>query len=500
MKSASKLIIIGSLSMVLLGSGEWTRAESIDSMADAMQLGRSLYRGTVAFSGPARLAQFVLPATSKVCSNCHGLRGEGKSEAGIEAPSLQWRRLTAARGALPAFTSEDAIAQAIVEGTGRHQQPLLSPMPQFVLSAEERSALLAYLHVIGTEMDPVPGVHTGSITIGSVLPLSGSRAEIGRSIQSALEARLDRVNRNGGIFGRQIELRVADAGKDAKTAMQAVQGLIDEGVFALLGSMIPVNHDELVALARKKSVPLVATLGLPVNDSSDSYLTYLFPSLVTQSKQLLNVMQHYCAPAVSGTLVLHTPEVRLRDVAQQVRAGANSGDIRLSVVEDEEQIRQALKAQPVGTVIGVLPSGLVASLREQWAGRMHAGQCLGTLAVLSGNPPDSTNVPASQTSTRRDRAEVIVLPMPPLAQSVNEPTLTEARLWQLLGDIAAQTFVEAVARAGYVLDTAGFIQALITLRAYETAPGINVTFSEKQHHGLNVAYLWRIDDHEPAKR
>jgi mono/diheme cytochrome c family protein len=462
---------------------------------DPLQLGRSLYRGTQAFAAPARLGQLALP--NMACANCHGVRGEGRREAGIDAPPLQWRRLLAARDASPAFVDEAAIAQAIEANRGRQGQSLLAPMPQFFLTPQERTALLAYLRVLGSEAEPVVGVSADLITLGSVLPLSGARAALGRAIQAALQARLAEVNRNGGVFGRQLVLRVADAGSDGGHALQALNTLLDGGVFAVLASLVPGNPDELARSARSQGVPLVATLGVPLNDSADAYLTYLLPSLVSQSRQLLNTLARDCSPVATPKLVLYAPEPRLRALAQQLQVDADG--IHIQPVADAVQIQRALAVQPTGTVIGLLPPGLAKSLRQQWSAHNAAGQCLGTLAVLSGNPPHASSAPVAQAIARQP-LEVSMLPMSPLTRAATAVPLTEAQIWPFLADTAVQIFVESAARTGRLLDTPGFLQALASLRSYTTASGLSVSFSEKQHHGLNVAYLWRGDDHESARQ
>lgn len=489
------------LTLILMGNSPHICAEPIAAKNDAIRLGRSLYRGTQAFSAPAKLSQVALP--SAACANCHGLRGEGKFEAGVQVPPVQWQRLMAARGEQASYASAEAVAQAIAEGQGRHQQALLAPMPQFTLSQQEQAALLAYLRVIGTESEPVSGVTAEIITIGSLLPLTGRRAALGRDIQAALEARLTEVNRNGGIFGRKIVLRVADAGDNTDSALQAAQGLMNDGVFALLASFMPDANQALSSMARSRGVPLVASLGLPLNDSQDLYLSYVLPSLLAQSQQLLRDLPRYCNASKTGTLVLYSAEPHLRELAQQL---SENTDMLSQVVVNAEQIQSALQAHPAANVIALLPPDLAASLRQYWATEQSTTQCLGTLAALSGNPPNASNVPALQSSSSQMLAqlqqhlEVTVLPMSPLLQAEHAPPLSESQLWALLADIATQSFVEAASRAGRVLDTAGFMQALGSLHAYKTTSGLSVTFSEKQHHGLNVAYLWNGDYHETAKQ
>lgn len=495
MKIASKLLVTAGFSLGLFLFGALVQAADVDSV----QLGRSLYRGTQAFAAPAQLGQVALPASSAACANCHGLRGEGKLEAGISAPPIQWRRLITSRDNQSGFANEATIVNAIALGQGRQQQALLAPMPQFSLSKQEQAALLAYLRVVGTEFEPVLGVSDKAITIGSVLPLSGRRVALGRAIQTALEARLAEVNNNGGIFGRKIVLKVADAGESTESAMQAARVLMNQDIFALLGSFVPEAQSELVTIARSQNVPVVSSLGLPLKDSTDDYLTYLLPSLTTQTQQLLMELPRYCASDLSSTLLLHAAEPRLNTLVQQLQARDDDANIHTQVVANGSQIQAALQAFPASRVIALLSPDLANNLRQQLLESKAPVHCLGTLAVLSGHPANSVNAMSLNQVAKHSHIEVIVLPMPPLMQADNAPPLTEAQLWPMLENISVQTFVEALARSGRALDTPTFLQAFSTLRAYETASGLRVTFTEKQHYGLNVAYLWKEENHEPDK-
>src|SRR5215217_7536719 len=40
-------------------------------------------------------ADLELPGSSFACANCHGLRGEGANEGGLQPPPLKWSALTA---------------------------------------------------------------------------------------------------------------------------------------------------------------------------------------------------------------------------------------------------------------------------------------------------------------------------------------------------------------------------------------------------------------------
>ncbi len=83
-----------------------------------------------------------------------------------------------------------------------------------------------------------PGVTTSSITIGMVVPLTGSAAPTwGAGIVNGAKARFDQVNAQGGIDGRQLKLVTEDDQSSPAQNLTAVQSLVqDSHSFAILGT------------------------------------------------------------------------------------------------------------------------------------------------------------------------------------------------------------------------------------------------------------------------
>jgi mono/diheme cytochrome c family protein len=122
-----------------------------------------------------------VPASSFSCANCHGLRGEGTREGGIEPPPINWERLTQPhtsaltrreRGAYNEATLARAVSDAL-DPAGARLHPA---MPNYRMTREQMADLIAYLKQLGNESDTEPGVDDETIRLGAVLPLSGTRA------------------------------------------------------------------------------------------------------------------------------------------------------------------------------------------------------------------------------------------------------------------------------------------------------------------------------------
>ena len=64
------------------------------------------------------------------------------------------------------------------------------------------------------------------VRVGAVLPLTGSYAVYGKSLERGALLAAERVNASGGIEGRRIEILVRDSESDDKTAAEAFQALV----------------------------------------------------------------------------------------------------------------------------------------------------------------------------------------------------------------------------------------------------------------------------------
>jgi hypothetical protein len=174
------------------------------------QRGQQLYeRGTSASGaavsasiGPgAPVAGSVLP-----CANCHGLDGLGRAEGGIVPANVTWDALTKPYGfqradgrTRPPYTDR-LVKRAITMGLDPAGNALHKAMPRYTLTLTDASDLVAYLKVVGRLSDP--GLTETSVRIGVILPPGND----GTVMREALSRHFAQVNRQGGIYGRTIEL------------------------------------------------------------------------------------------------------------------------------------------------------------------------------------------------------------------------------------------------------------------------------------------------------
>ncbi|MEP7177994.1 MAG: ABC transporter substrate-binding protein [Pseudonocardiales bacterium] len=101
-----------------------------------------------------------------------------------------------------------------------------------------------------------PGVTKDSILVGTTQPLTGPAAPGYSKISAAMTAYFKYANEGGGINGRKVTLKVLDDGYNpANTASQTRQLVLQDKVFALLGSLGTPTHTAVLDFVKTNKVP-----------------------------------------------------------------------------------------------------------------------------------------------------------------------------------------------------------------------------------------------------
>jgi ABC-type branched-subunit amino acid transport system substrate-binding protein len=192
------------LTALLIGGCLLTAA--IDLRASGSeQRGKDIYSGTAATGIKARVGvpPVDAPATLLACVNCHGADGKGKAEGQIVPSDITWDALTKPYGVTHASGrthqpyTERLLVRAICLGIDPAGHELHATMPRFQMSREDAGALIQYLKRLGSDADP--GLSESTLAIGTVAPAGSPSAAV-------LHAYFDTLNKQGGVYGRRVEL------------------------------------------------------------------------------------------------------------------------------------------------------------------------------------------------------------------------------------------------------------------------------------------------------
>jgi ABC-type branched-subunit amino acid transport system substrate-binding protein len=451
-----------------------------------------------------------LPAASFNCANCHGLRGEGTKEGGLQPPPLNWEALmrpaTSAltRRARAAYT-EATLARAISLGVDPAGARLHPGMPRYVMTPEQMKDLIAYLRKLGKEADADPGVTDQKIKIGASLPLTGPLAEIGEDVKATLAASFAEINSQGGIYGRSFELVVEDSRGEPAETLEATRRLIErDNVFALVGSFEPRDDAAVNEVLKRSEVPLVGPVTLSPRPTlpPNPYVFYLLPTFNDQARSLVDFVKTKAQSGHARLGVFYSNSDFNRDALAGLRSQAKMYSMEIVA----EQSYDAGRFSPTSAI------ELLTRMKPDYVFFFGGANDLNTLAremeqaKLKRTPllSSATMVGRGAFNLPESIAEQTFLSYPASLPDQNEfaefiNLMQRARVplrnpaFQAVAYAATRILFEATKSAGRQLDRTALISSLEQIRELKTGVVPPVTFGPNQRVGSNGSYVVRVD-------
>lgn len=102
----------------------------------------------------------------------------------------------------------------------------------------------------------LPRVSDGQVSIGVLLPSTGSGAQFGSPLISAVRAGVETINAAGGVLGQPVRLVETDEGGTASSASAALDSLIGQGVDAIIGPASSLNALAVASTAVAAGIPM----------------------------------------------------------------------------------------------------------------------------------------------------------------------------------------------------------------------------------------------------
>lgn len=100
-----------------------------------------------------------------------------------------------------------------------------------------------------------------TIRLGCIGPLTGGYANYGISVKNGAQIAVDEINANGGINGKQIELKFEDSQGDPESAVNAYGALMDWGINVSLGTVFSGEMASVTAAAKEDDILLLTPSG-----------------------------------------------------------------------------------------------------------------------------------------------------------------------------------------------------------------------------------------------
>ena len=477
--------------------------------------GKEIYLLGTSKSGKEILAyisdpSLEVPGSSMPCANCHGLTGQGKPEGGIDPSNITWETLSKPYGVIhkngrkhPAYTAR-ALELAVTRGLDPAGNKLLHAMPRYLMSKEDLADLVVYLKRLGTDSDP--GITDDKITIGTALPAKGLLTEMGQAVKGVISSYFAEVNRQGGVYNRRLDLKVAETGDTPAVTRANFERLIkDEQVFAITGAFVAGAEKELVPLVAQWEVPLIGpmTIDPQISAPLNRQVFYLLAGNRTQAQALVNFVAKQTEVKSNGVAVVYYETA----LSASVLAGIKMQSERESLKEPQlyqyvtgsfdaaEQVRKLRQNNAAAVFFMGNAQDLLSLMKEaekvNWFPEI--------LLQSSGAAGNIFDAPAGFEGKL-----FLALPTAPADQTVDglkefrafaeEYKLPQKHLAaQVTAYSSVKMLVEALKRAGKDLSREKLIQTLESFYQYSTGLTPPLTYGPNRRVGAMGAYVVKVE-------
>jgi branched-chain amino acid transport system substrate-binding protein len=354
-----------------------------------------------------------------------------------------------------------------------------------------------------------PGVTDTEIRIGSSLALTGHAGFLGTQTLRGAMAFINRVNENGGVYGRTIKVIAKDDGYDPPRCLVNTQKLIvEDNVFSLFCYVGTPTTVKILPLVDDARIPLVGmftganALREPFNryvinvrpsyyEETDAAVKHIVQDLGLRRVAIFYQYDAYGFDGLTGT-ELALKKYGLEPVAR--------GTYLRGTLDVEEGLRRILEAEPEAVImIGTYDPcakfiKLAKGLDENplfylvsFVGAEELARLLGP--ENEGGIIMSQVVPPPEPSPAGEAIEVAESYIRDLEKYFPEDI---PNFVGFEGYINAKVLVEGLIRAGQDLDRERFIEALESINGLSLGPNYTLSFSPTNHQGLERVFFTKL--------
>lgn len=443
----------------------------------------------------------IVPATVVPCANCHGEDGHGGVEGVIEAPDISWRSLSNPIGnvrqnyRISAKYTEENFSLAVSQGVDPSGSRLNTIMPRYSYTHEQLEALTDYLKII--EIDQSPGVTDDNLRIGILLPEKSAFQVDSVSVLSIFHGLFDVVNREGGIYGRRIDVEHVISSKISDGSISELR----PEYFALLDPYFISSRKDAQTIKRR--IPLIAAAPAMLDDGSalQKHEFYLFGGLKENIEVLLTYLMTVPQGRHSHIAVLSLKDAMSVDISDFIARTFTAFGLPRPIyasygAEDRDfsKITERFRSLAVTAVI--------------YLGERHAFyDLLGVVQAQSWSPWFLLPTPVIDErafNLPQSFAERLIMayPINPEDQTheIDFRTLRK-NLISGAGNIASermayglsQVMIAGLKGAGRELSITRFVAALEHLKNLETGVSRPLSFGPDRRIGVPGAYIFGVD-------
>lgn len=350
------------------------------------------------------------------------------------------------------------------------------------------------------------GVSDHSIRIGLSAAFKGAAKELGRSMQTGIEARFKELNDAGGVHGRQLVLTALNDGYEPELAVANVERFLDpeKGVFAMLGNVGTPTASAILNTILEKQLILFAPLtgaDLLRREPPDRYVFNYRASYADETAAIIKYFVEVKNLAPQQIAVLYQDDQFGRDGLRGVVNALDGYGVTLDQIATETYARNSTNVSKAVALMGPKAAEIEAiviigtyATSAEFTREMRALDYTGEFANVSFV---GTNALAELFQEMGDAmgSGVIITQVVPMFDGYASGTIAyrnalekyfpseEPGFVSLEGYIAASIFIEALQNSGRYFDTESFIGSLESIQDLDLGIGSDISYHPSDHQG-----------------
>ncbi|HVK54533.1 MAG TPA: ABC transporter substrate-binding protein [Burkholderiales bacterium] len=355
-----------------------------------------------------------------------------------------------------------------------------------------RSILLTFASLSVGIAQAESGVTDTTILMGQSTPLTGLAAGLGQEMTVGVKAYFDKVNKEGGVHGRKLELVTLDDGYEPARAEANTTQLIEQKkVFALIGYVGTPTSNAANPVFTKAKVPFIGpfTGAMSLREPFNRYIFNVRASYNDEGVAIVNQLNTFGASRIA---IFHQDDAYGKAVMNGVVAAMKTrgqepivtATVPRNSLDVEDAAQKIIKANPTGIAMGCTYPACAALIKRLKTARIQPTY----LTVSFGG---MSNDSIEEKSAGAGLGIVQVMPYPwnnaiavvrDYQRAMTTINRTAYSYPAMEGFIAAKVFVEGLRKAGPNLTREKFIDAMETLRPFDVG-GFTVSYSPTNHNG-----------------
>lgn len=369
----------------------------------------------------------------------------------------------------------------------------MSAFPRKLLSA----LLLSGAAISASAED---GVTDMTILIGQTVGVTGTVAGPVKEMNEGAMTYIDQTNKQGGVHGRQIVMKVLDDKFDPALTLANAETLIrKDRVFALFQGRGTPHTQAILPLLEQHNVPLLApSTGAAIFHTPVNRL--LFNIRAKYQDEVAKAIEHFTTIGIHRISLLHVDDAFGKDGLEGFQKAMDARKLKPVSITAYARVNPDYKAA-AAEVIKADPTALViVSSAKNTAEVIKAIRAQGSqmqIMTMSNNSsqafvndlgPASSGIIVTQITPA---PHLLSTPLGQEFARALKDTKATVSYAAMEGFVNAKVLVEALRRAGPKLTRAGFLKALESMQRVDFG-GLMVTFGPNDHTGSEFVELTMI--------